>query len=231
MSGHEDSENWETAFRGTVRLFPLPNLVLFPHVMQPLHIFEPRYRAMLEAALAHDGLIGMALLAPGWESDYEGRPPLLPVGCLGRVATHCRLEDGTYNLLLMGLRRFEIVEELPPAQLYREARVRLRCDCIAPHLAEKQAESFRRLQAVFARFTPYLPEARDQIDRLIGGKIDLPTLTDVIAYMMEIPVADKYALLAETDVLARAAYLLERLESLDASQPAAVEFPPRFSAN
>lgn len=231
MSAHETPENWEIAFRGTVRLFPLPNLVLFPHVMQPLHIFEQRYRAMLEAALTSDGLIGMALLAPGWESEYEGRPPLMPMGCLGRVAAHCRLDDGTYNLLLMGLQRFEIIEELPPSQLFREARVQLRRDCVAANQAEKQAESFRRLQAVFARFTPFLPEARDQIDRLIGGKIDLPTLTDVIAYMMDIPVADKYALLAETDVLARAAYLLERLESLDAAQSAAVEFPPRFSAN
>ena len=231
MSAQEASDTWETAFRGVVRLFPLPNLVLFPHVMQPLHIFEPRYRAMLEAALADDHLIGMALLAPGWESDYEGRPPLMSVGCLGRVAAHCRLEDGTYNLLLTGLRRFEIVEELPPLHLYREARVRLLPDCTPPNQAKMLADALQRLQAVFARFTPFLPEARDQIDQLIGGKIDLPTLTDVIAYMMDIPVADKYALLAETNVLARAAQLLERLESLDATGSAALDFPPPFSEN
>ncbi len=231
MSEQEASEHWESAFRGVVRLFPLPNLVLFPHVMQPLHIFEPRYRAMLEASLAADQLIGMALLAPGWESDYEGRPPLLPVGCLGRVAAHCRLEDGTYNLLLMGLRRFEIVEELPAVHLFREARVRLLPDYIPPHRAETSAELLRRLQSVFARFAPLLPEARDQIDQLIGGKIDLPTLTDVISYMMDIPVSDKYSLLAETDVLARAAHLLERLESFDAAGSSALEFPPPFSAN
>src|SRR5215469_8637081 len=88
-----------TDFAGTVRLFPLPNLVLFPHVMQPLHIFEPRYRNLLEDALAADRLIAMALLEPGWESDYEGRPPLGTMACLGRVATHHRLPDGTYNLL------------------------------------------------------------------------------------------------------------------------------------
>src|SRR6266481_4652099 len=63
-------------FSGRARLFPLPNLVVFPHVMQPLHIFEPRYRAMLEDSLADDRLIGMALPAPGWENDYEGRLPL-----------------------------------------------------------------------------------------------------------------------------------------------------------
>src|ERR1041384_3715325 len=89
-------------FSGRARLFPLPNLVMFPHVVQPLHIFEPRYREMLEDALASDRLIAMALLAPGWEDDYHGRPALYPTACLGRVTTSHRLEDGRYNLLLEG---------------------------------------------------------------------------------------------------------------------------------
>ena len=55
-----------STFSGVARLFPLPNLVLYPHVMQPLHIFEERYREMLEDAIADDGLIAMALLEPGW---------------------------------------------------------------------------------------------------------------------------------------------------------------------
>src|SRR4029079_17170823 len=62
-------------FCGVARLFRLPNLVLYPHVMQPLHIFEERYREMLEDALASDRLIAMALLEPGWETDYDRRPP------------------------------------------------------------------------------------------------------------------------------------------------------------
>ena len=63
-----------THFAGTARLFPLPNLVLFPHVMQPLHVFEPRYRQMTADALTGDRLIGLVLLKPGWEADYEGKP-------------------------------------------------------------------------------------------------------------------------------------------------------------
>ena len=74
---------------GVARLFPLPNLVLFPHVLQPLHIFEPRYCDLLEAALADDRLIAMAVLAPGWEKDYEGRPPVHPIACLGRSPRTC----------------------------------------------------------------------------------------------------------------------------------------------
>ena len=71
-------------FSGVARLFPLPNLVLYPHVMQPLHIFEDRYREMLEDALAGDRLIAMALLEPGWETDYESRPPIAPLRLPGQ---------------------------------------------------------------------------------------------------------------------------------------------------
>src|SRR5262245_24174816 len=88
----------ETQFTGAARLFPLPDLVMFPHVMQPLHIFETRYRAMLKDALDGDGLIAMSILAPGWEADYEDRPALLPQVCLTKVVAHQRLGDGRYNI-------------------------------------------------------------------------------------------------------------------------------------
>ena len=92
-------------------LFPLPNVVLFPNVFLPLHIFEARYRDMVADAVASDRMIGMVLLRPGWESDYDGRPPVYRVGCSG-VVTHVeRLPDGRYNLVLRGLERFTILEE------------------------------------------------------------------------------------------------------------------------
>src|SRR6516165_7292581 len=99
-------------FAGTARLFPLPNLVLFPHVMQPLHIFEPRFRQMTTDALAGDRLIAMVLLRPGWEGDYEGRPAIYPVGCLGKVVAEQKLEDGRFNILLRGLSRIHVAEEV-----------------------------------------------------------------------------------------------------------------------
>src|SRR5262245_34178887 len=103
-------------------LFPLPNVVLFPNVFLPLHIFEPRYREMVADALATDRLIGMALLRPGWERDYEGRPPIYPIGCSG-VITHAeRLPDGRYNIVLRGLERFRILEE-DSSRSYRRAAV------------------------------------------------------------------------------------------------------------
>src|SRR5260370_2709454 len=85
--------------------------VLFPNVFLPLHIFEPRYREMVADALASDRLIGVVLLRPGWERDYEGRPPVYPIGCSG-VITHVeRLPDGRYNIVLRGIERVRIVTD------------------------------------------------------------------------------------------------------------------------
>ena len=92
-------------------IFPLPNVVLFPNVFLPLHIFEPRYREMVADAVKSDRLIGMALLQPGWEHDYEGRPPVYPVGCSGVITHVDRLSDGRYNIVLRGVERFRIREE------------------------------------------------------------------------------------------------------------------------
>src|SRR6266566_657655 len=92
-------------------LFPLPNVVLFPNVFLPLHIFEPRYREMVADALNGDRLIGMVLLKPGWQHDYEGTPAVYPIGCSGLVTHAERLGDGRYNIVLRGIERFRIVEE------------------------------------------------------------------------------------------------------------------------
>ena len=112
-------------FGGVARLFPLPNLVLFPHVDQGLHIFEPRYRQMTADALAGDQLIAMVLLQPdeNWPEKYDGRPPVESVACLGRIVEWEKLPDGRYNLRLRGLARLRLAEELPePSKLYRLAR-------------------------------------------------------------------------------------------------------------
>ncbi|HEX3725489.1 MAG TPA: LON peptidase substrate-binding domain-containing protein, partial [Pirellulales bacterium] len=92
-------------FSGRARLFPLPSLVLFPHVVQPLHIFEPRYVELLRDALEGDRMITMALLDRGWETNYEGRPAIAPVACLGRVVSWQAQPNSRYNLLLLGLCR------------------------------------------------------------------------------------------------------------------------------
>ena len=86
------------------------DVVLFPNVFLPLHIFEPRYRQMIADALAGDRIIGMVLLRPGYEDDYEGPPPIYATGCSGLITHVERIEDGRYNLMLRGLEKFTMHE-------------------------------------------------------------------------------------------------------------------------
>ncbi len=102
MSIAEANLDLPANFAGIVKVFPLPNLVLFPGVIQPLHIFEPRYRALMRDALDSDQLIGMATLKPGWESSDARRPAIYPTLCVGKIVTHAELPDGRFNLLLCG---------------------------------------------------------------------------------------------------------------------------------
>src|SRR5207244_3679223 len=89
------------------------------------HVFEPRYRQMMADALGDDRLLSMALLRPGWEQGYHERPAVHPMVCVGRITREERLADGRYNLLLQGLCRARILEELSSERLYRIARVEL----------------------------------------------------------------------------------------------------------
>ena len=219
-------------FRGVARLFPLPNLVMFPQVMQPLHIFEPRYRALFEEALAGDKLVALAVLAPGWEPHYEDRPALWPTACLCRIATHTKLPDDCYNTLLVGLRRVRLKAELPPSKLFREAEVEVLDDDYPKLHAPGRPALQRRLVECFKRAVPKLTEIQDQLDQLLGKEVPLGLLTDIVAYTLQLPLEVKHELLSERDVDCRARLLLEHLSAV-AESPACKDatFPPAFSAN
>lgn len=104
-----------------IPIFPLPGIVFLPSTRLPLHIFEPRYRAMVAAARETDGLIGMIQLDDGWEAAREPKP-VRPLGCAGRIADFEALDDGRSNIVLEGAWGFRVVEELPHHP-YRVARV------------------------------------------------------------------------------------------------------------
>jgi uncharacterized protein len=103
-------------------IFPLPDVTLLPNSTQPFHIFEPRYRAMVADALAADSIIGMVVLQPGFEADYEGRPPVYAIGCAGVIVAAERLPDGRYDTVLRGVGKFRILGE-DQSRSYRLADV------------------------------------------------------------------------------------------------------------
>src|SRR5688572_8448259 len=105
-----------------IPLFPLPEVVLFPGVTRPLLIYEPRYREMVADALKGDRIIGMVLLRPGYEKDYEGRPPIYEIGSAGQITEFERLPDGRYTLVLRGLVKFRVTSE-DHRRPYRLARI------------------------------------------------------------------------------------------------------------
>jgi Lon protease-like protein len=130
-----------------IPLFPLPDVVLFPRVSLPLHIFEPRYRKMVADAQAGHKTIGMILLRPGWESDYHGRPPVFGSGCAGRIESCESLEDGKYDIVLRGLSRFRVIEE-HAGEPYRLATIEPRPERDEAEPADLDAARRRVLAAI-----------------------------------------------------------------------------------
>lgn len=241
MSDFQFSTIWPDDFCGQVKLFPLPNLVLFPHVVQPLHIFEPRYCQMLEDALASDRLIAMALLQPDWESKYEQRPEIASTVCIGKIISHTPTENNRHNILLVGARRAKIIREINSAKPYRIAEVELLNDAYPSDESLHRPEMLQKLQDLFLKFVPDGLAAQESFRQLVGKQLPLGILTDTITYAMNLPVAIKLQLLAEENVDIRCRILTRCLEqklgiegiagASECGKPTEANFPPPFSEN
>jgi Lon protease-like protein len=220
-----------SVFAGVARLFPLPNLVFFPQGMQPLHIFEPRYRQMTADALAGDRLIALVLPRPGWEADYAGSPPLHPVACLGKIVADQKMEDGCYNILLRGLGRVQILHEIPHAKAYRKAKVDLLAEVpVAAVRAERRLR--HKLARLVPRWFPAQDEIRKQFRRLLKSDFTLSALCDIFAFALPLDVEFKQTLLEELEVEKRVHRLIEHLEATPvAADLPESKFPPEFSLN
>ena len=188
-------------------LFPLPNVVLFPNVFLPLHIFEPRYREMVADAIAGDRMIGMVLLRPGWERDYEGRPAVYPVGSSGVITHFERLPDGRYNIILRGLERFRILQE-DTSRTYRRAIVEQLSE---GKLAAQDRTVIRRQRAKLeALLAPAVAKAgADVINASAMGDEDL---INALAQYLDLEPLEKQALLERNCLRSRAESLVELLE-------------------
>jgi ATP-dependent Lon protease len=201
-----------TDFRGEVRLFPLSELVLFPGIVLPLHIFESRYKEMLEDALAGDELVTMATLMAGFEHDYYSRPPISPIVCIGRVLSHEKTPHGTYNLTLAGLERARIQHEIEPVRSYRRAKV-----CTLGGVCSPADETGNRQAVKLAEeMLKILPAARPVVEKLLKHGA-LHALTDFVSFHLPLGIELKLRLLAEPDPGVRAELLLGWLSTVNSA--------------
>ncbi|HEX4125802.1 MAG TPA: LON peptidase substrate-binding domain-containing protein [Tepidisphaeraceae bacterium] len=200
----------ETGQRVEVSIFPLPNIVLFPHAVLPLHIFEERYKEMTAHALAGDQLIAMALLQPGWEKNYYGVSAIDPMVCIGKIISHEQLPDGCYNLLLLGASRARVVRETRhrPFRI-AETEIIPACSASEPQLAEMRD----RLSAIFERGAFATTPIARQFRQMFADGVATADVADLIAFNFLDDIPLKQQLLAESDAESRIAQLLSALES------------------
>lgn len=192
-------------------VFPLPSTVFYPDTLLPLHIFESRYREMLKDALAEDRLIGMVLLKPGWESDYFGGPGVVSIGCAGKIDRSQLLEDGKYNIVLKGMSRFRIREEIS-GKPYRIAAVEFLDELDDEPVDFTQNGLAGKLVSRFENYLKLLPEdAKKHLPELNDCKI-LSSLVDRIAYRFDFKTAQKQSFLEELNVRKRVDTILSVLD-------------------
>jgi len=193
-----------TALPQEIPLFPLPEVVLFPETTRPLLIYEPRYREMVADALAGNKIIGMVLLRPGFEKDYEGRPPIYDIGCAGIIDDYKQLPDGRYAILLRGLSTFRILSE-DTRKPYRLARIETRPESLKPDELGPLSTVRERISKAL---TTVLPLDVDPPD----PGLDDAEFINVVSQALKMPEEARQGLLEHDSVLRRARALLDRLE-------------------
>lgn len=193
-------------------LFPLPNLVFFPHTRLPLHVFEPRYRQLVKDVMEADQRFGIVLLRPGWEPEYFGAPRVYELGTLGTIEQAVPLDDGRFNIVVRGDVRFRILDEVSRVP-YRTARV-----VAEPELTRDPAKAYAQREWLADLSRQYLKYLPDQTAVPEIETVDLDALTNALIMSLNLDVEEKQKLLETADVVERAEEigneLANRIESL-----------------
>lgn len=196
-------------------LFPLSDVVLFPGVQIPLHVFEMRYRQLARDALAAERRIGMVAVRPDHVSEMPGDPPLFPVGCRGTISQSRTRPDGHYDLVLRGERRFRIDRELPRSgtRLYRSARITLLEDSYPQSTRQRVASCRGEILASVAHTFSHEREGNATASPADYLKsLDDESFVNTLANAFRFPVEEKQMLLETNDISQRFELLAGALE-------------------
>jgi uncharacterized protein len=176
-----------------VPLFPLPNVVLFPKTPMPLYIFEERYRTMIREAISGNRELVIALLRSGYESSYSGITAVHDIACLGRIETYEELEDGKYNIVVVGIHRVRLMREVQHSP-YRLVEVeKLDEDAEAERLPEV-VQRHNQLGGLFAKFTELATGIKQHALELMP-QLDFESLVNMVAMTLNLPIEQKQELL------------------------------------
>ncbi len=190
----------------TIPIFPLQDVVLFPNSARPLHIFEPRYRVMVADALEGDSIIGMVLLQPGHEAEYEGRPPVYAIGCAGVIIAAEELPDGRYNIVLDGLVKFRVLSE-DTSRSYRLAEVEALPEVVEVTDRPLLAERRRQLEETLLSISPGM--------ELPPSDLSDEEVVDGLSQVLPLEPAHREVLLEVDGLVERALRLIRRLREND----------------
>lgn len=200
-------------------VFPLPGVVLLPGEVLPLHIFEPRYRAMVRDALAGSKVIGMIQPKPGTEAQLAGAPPIREIGGAGRISRHFEVEDGRFLIWLVGVTAFRVVEELDAVTSYRQVRA----EALTAPLEEPEREAVVRARFDLLASLPLLaPDRQEHFQRLMGdlSSVDDDRLLASTAQALAFSPEEKQEMLEARRLLERYALAEAALRRRMAAHPA-----------
>ena len=190
-----------------ISIFPLQGAILFPGLQLPLHIFEPRYKALIKDALARDRLIGMIQPRIGLKkAEADDGAPLYQIGCLGKIGEFEALDNGGFNLVLGGEARFRLLRELDVATPFRQIEAELLSEEDHPALAPIERASFEREARRFADAQGYA------VDWDAVARLDDESLIDGVSQIAPFDAAAKQALLEADGLGARCELLVQLMQ-------------------
>ncbi len=193
-----------------VPLFPLPNVVLFPKTPLPLYIFEERYRTMIKESLAGNRELIIALLRAGGEPNYSALSSVNDIACLGKIETYEELEDGKYNIVVIGVHRVRILREVQHSP-YRLVEVEPLDDALENEQSADVLKRQNHLGGLFARFTELATGVKQKALDLMP-QLDFESLVNMVAMTLNLEIEQKQALLELHDLLQRCDALIPILQ-------------------